>query len=234
MSGLGYRWQITREVLAAPRVSVRLIGPGMPRRVYVTYTGRHPRFKLMARKEWGVAMLELPESMDAYLEGRARQHLRRKRRRALARGFAFREFDSLERVDEMMAIHLSAPARQGSVIDPAYTDRSQVTRFCERNRSFFGVFNDRDELRAYTFAPGLGEAASFHRLLGHADNLVDGVMYLLVSEVIRVWIEQRRSFGQPRWAFYDTFWGAKPGLAEFKRRTGFRPYRVRWEWSEHG
>ena len=29
---------------------------------------------------------------------------------------------------------------------------------------------------------------------------------------------------------YDTFWGAKPGLAYFKRRTGFEAYTVNWVW----
>jgi hypothetical protein len=53
-------------------------------------------------------------------------------------------------------------------------------------------------------------------------------MYLLVSEVIREHIERRGPDGLPIWAMYDTFWGAAPGLAYFKRRFGFAPYTVTW------
>jgi len=206
----------------------------MPRDVYCAYTGRHPRFKVVARKEWGVAMLALPESMDAYLAGRARQHLRRKRRRARSLGFEFRPFDSLDWADDIMNIHTSAPVRQGIPMQPSYTDRANVDRFCERYRTLHGVFSSDGRLRAYTYAPVLGEVGSFHRLLGHADDLRHGIMYLLVSEVIGTYIASKVADGQPSWAMYDTFWGSQPGLAEFKRRLGFAPYRVDWQWSEHG
>jgi hypothetical protein len=54
-----------------------------------------------------------------------------------------------------------------------------------------------------------------------------------VSEVIGVYIAEQAATGAPSWAMYDTLWGAQPGLAEFKRRLGFSPYRVEWRWSEH-
>jgi hypothetical protein len=70
----------------------------------------------------------------------------------------------------------------------------------------------------------------FETLLGYADALEAGVMYLLMSEVIGTTIAERDATGSPEWAMYDTFWGAAPGLAYFKERVGFKPYTVDWAW----
>jgi hypothetical protein len=34
---------------------------------------------------------------------------------------------------------------------------------------------------------------------------------------------------QTRYVFYDTFFGAREGLREFKTRAGFSPHYVRWK-----
>jgi hypothetical protein len=91
------------------------------------------------------------------------------------------------------------------------------------------VLDAQGVLRAYAHAPVVGELGSFNRLLGHASHLDDGIMYLLISAVIESWSVRRADGAGPRWAMYDTFWGARPGLAEHKRRLGFAPHRVTWE-----
>jgi hypothetical protein len=50
-------------------------------------------------------------------------------------------------------------------------------------------------------------------------------MYLLLLEIICRLIEER----EVDYFMYDTFLGAQPGLRDFKRRVGFRPYRARYE-----
>ncbi len=57
-------------------------------------------------------------------------------------------------------------------------------------------------------------------------------MYLLITETIHEIIRVKRTLGYPRWAMYDMYWGARPGLREFKRRLGFRPYRVTWHFRD--
>jgi hypothetical protein len=75
-----------------------------------------------------------------------------------------------------------------------------------------------------------GDSVVISMILGHADALEHGVMYLLVSEVVRATMDTRRPDGSPHWLMYDTFWGAAPGLAYFKQRLGFEPYTVAWSW----
>lgn len=56
-------------------------------------------------------------------------------------------------------------------------------------------------------------------------------MYLLISEVINMLVDlKNKQDTSPKWLMYDTFYGAKPGLTEFKKRLGFKPYRVKWTW----
>jgi hypothetical protein len=70
----------------------------------------------------------------------------------------------------------------------------------------------------------------FSRLLGHSDHLKNGVMYYLVTEVIREMIGRKTQQGAPLWSMYDMMFGASDGLRFFKELLGFKPYKVRWVW----
>lgn len=95
----------------------------------------------------------------------------------------------------------------------------------------YGVFDTEGTLKAYAHVPVCGEVFVFSRLLGHGADLDKGIMYLLISEVIREMINFKQAKGYPCWAMYDTFFGASPGLRYFKERLGFKPYRVKWLWT---
>src|SRR6202041_602355 len=107
-----------------------LFGGPTSRRAYESFTARHPRLRVVARKRWGVAMLALPDSVEEYLKGRSRELVRQKRRRALSRGFSFRQFDASQHVAEVIEINRSAAARQGQPMPRNYLDESSVRRFC--------------------------------------------------------------------------------------------------------
>ena len=49
-------------------------------------------------------------------------------------------------------------------------------------------------------------------------------MYLLVTSLVNYLIAQ----SSVTYLMYDMMFGASDGLALFKRRLGFEPYRVRW------
>jgi hypothetical protein len=177
-------------------------------------------------------MLALPESVEEYLGGRSRELVRQKRRRALSRGFTFRPFDASQHVADVLEVNRSAATRQGQPMLHSYLDEPAVRRFCKAAETMFGVFDAEGRVRAYTYAPVVGESGVFVRLLGHAADLEAGTMYLLISEVIATYIDEKRERGNPRWAMYDTFWGGREGLAYFKKRLGFQPYRIDWVWNE--
>jgi hypothetical protein len=223
------RWERSLTVLRAPRVRIEIYGDPDARAVYQLFTSRHPRFKITTAKRWGVALLRLPDTFDAYLAGCSRLLLRR-RRRAESEGFKYGLVLPLEHLDEIVEINRSAPRRQGRPMTEVYVDRDLVAKTFEANTPVHGILSREGRLRAYAVVIVVGDAYVFSYLLGHADDLGDGIMYLLMSEILRSCIEARRSDGTPTWLMCDTFWGASKGLAFFKERAGFAPHTVDWVW----
>ncbi|MHB8458864.1 MAG: hypothetical protein ACYDAK_11855 [Candidatus Limnocylindrales bacterium] len=197
-------------------------------RIHRSFTAPHRLFRFTAAKRWGVALVRLPDSFTAYLAGGSKALLRQKRRLAEARGHSYAVVDTASHAEEILEINRSTTTRQGRPMPASYVDRDTVLATIAERPTTHGVFDGEGRLRAYAWVPIVGDLILFERLLGHAVDIESGTMYLLVSEVIRYHIEQRGIDGAPRWAMYDTFWGANPGLAYFKRRLGFEPYAVDW------
>jgi hypothetical protein len=231
LEGLAARWERTRVVLRAPRVRIEVFGDAEAESVYRAFTARHRRFKVTSAKRWGVALLALPASGDAYLASVSRL-VRRQRTKALSLGYRHVEVPPGDRVDQILAVNRSVPSRQGRPMDSIYTERERVIASIGARPMIHAVVDRDGTLQAYADVLDIGGAFTFSYLIGHADHLADGIMYLLVAEIVRSCIAGRRPDGTPAWLMVDTFWGASPGLASFKERTGFRPYTVDWRWVE--
>ena len=202
--------------------------------IFNSFTKPHPRYKLIQNKRWGIGLISLPDHFQEYLKGKNKQVLRTNRRRAISLGFRFDSCKPLEHVDEILSINTSVQIRQGSPMNPDYLSVERLREFFEDKPMIYGVFNADGVLRTYAHTPISGELFIFSRLLGHAEDLDKGIMYLLMSEVIRQMIERKLKHGAPSWAMYDTFFGGLPGLRYFKERLGFKPYKVRWLWKPEG
>lgn len=225
------RWDRTRSVIRAPRVRISIQGDDEAYAAYRTFTARHPRVLVTERKRWGVALLAVPDTFDEYLAGHSRQLLRQKRRLAEKAGFRYASVAPQDHLEDILGINRSAPSRQGHPMSERYLDPELVGRMFVGRSTIPGIVDADGRLRAYLVGLDLGEVYVFSNILGHADDLERGVMYLLVSEVVRARIDARRTVGQPTWVMYDTFWGASAGLAYFKERVGFHPYTVDWRWA---
>ena len=225
------RWRRTRTVLQAPRVEIEVHGDEDVLRIYRAFTARHRRFKVTSAKRWGVALLRLPPTANEYFKTVSRQ-ARRNRVKAVEAGYRYVEVAPLDHVDEILEINQSAPSRQGRPMDSLYVERAEVEAAFGRRPKIHGIVDASGRLRAYADLYDIGGAYTFAYLIGHADDLPHGIMYLLMGEIVRACIEARRSDGSPTWLMADTFWGASPGLAYFKDRTGFRPFTVTWVWSD--
>jgi hypothetical protein len=225
------RLERTIRVVRAPRVLVNVYGDEEVRTVYRIFTAPHPRFPLTAAKRWGVALLGLPDTFDQYLAGRSRTVVRQKRRLAEKQGYRYGVVSPARYLDQILEINTSAPVRQGRPMPQSDLDPTEVAQTLERTSAIHGVFDSTGRVRAYAVMPVIGDAVVVSVILGHADHLEHGVMYLLVSEAIRSFIEVRDTNGAPSWVMYDTIWGAPRGLAYFKARLGFKPYTVDWKWS---
>lgn len=222
------------ELYRLPRVRIEMSGDERCRLLYETFTQRHRRWRFLQNKAWGVAALRVPDDFDAYYGDPRRSHLRKQVNRARRAGYTFGQFEPLEHLPEIMSIHRSSGQRQGRPMHPDYLDEAKVREFFNASDEVFGVFDSRGMVRAYRGLRTCGPVACGERVLGHADHLDRGIMYLLFAELIRGLCAARVASGQPDWLVYDMFSGASPGMRQFKQWIGFEPYRVSWRWRDAG
>jgi hypothetical protein len=223
-------WWIPNEILRLPEATIRMFGDEHSKNIFTNFTQPHPKYKFIQNKRWGVALLPLPSQFEEYLK--KNELLRRKRRRSLDFGLRFDTLDPSQHLDEILAINRSVQFRQGAFMESSYLNMEQLTLWATYKPLIYGVFDTNGVLSAYTHTPVCGEVFIFSRLLGHGNDLDKGIMYFMISEVIRQMIECRAKQGVPLWAMYDTFFGAGPGLRFFKERLGFKPHKVRWVWED--
>jgi hypothetical protein len=225
-------FRILNELRALPAVTIRMSGGNSLKTFYDGYTARHPRYKLIQRKRWGVALIPLQDSFDDYLRGKTKEFLRRNRRRCAALGYQFATVNPLEYLDQILDVNTSKAVRQGLPMDASYAERHRlVEQYSARRHEFYAALNSEGVLRAYVDAQVVGDVCILVRLLGHGDDLRTGIMSFCVSEVVREMIRRKGQTGQPLWVEYGTMFGASEGLRRFKEDLGFKPYKVRWVWS---
>lgn len=222
--------EVVRAWRSLPEVEIRMWGGPHERWVFERFVRPHPLLPVLGRKELGVALIRIPERPSALLEGPARRHLRSKARRAREAGYAFGPLDALAELEAIRRINLSSETRQGGRLPEVYSDRALLQRWAAQPGSHYGVRAPCGTLAAYVYVRRIGEVAILDTLLGHANALPDGVMYLLVQETLTT-LAAAPAQARPRWVMYDTWIGASEGLRTFKQRIGCEPYRVRWRWS---
>ncbi len=166
-------------------------------RHYRYFNRLHRKYFFIRNKSWGVALIQLPDSFDDYLKGKEKQALRTNRNHALKDGFRFDIFTPSDYVKDILEINMSAPLRQGRPMNEGYLEEHKVVAWANSLQQIFGVFNKEGHLRAYAKVPVCGEIAIFARLLGHYDDLEKGVMYLLISEIVKKCIEMKHKNGNP-------------------------------------
>jgi len=190
---------------------------------YANFTRPHPRYKVFRNKAMGIALVDIAGFGNAasYLDTvRQRGHAGPQSRKALARGYRLRRIDRNAHLDELHAIHTSCAERQGRPIDGAYL---RMRHYPEQPHcACYGAFDAGGRLTAYCNVARFGNFVATDQLMGYKNG--DGAMYLLLAHIICALIEER----QVAWFMYDSYLGAQPGLRDFKRRLGFRPYRVRY------
>jgi hypothetical protein len=226
------RWHLSQLplVLLLPKACITLFGGSECQSFYQNFTRPHQRYKIIKNKCWGIALLPLPNSFEEYLAGGSKVSLRRKRRKCLVSGFQFVQVDPLKHLQEIRAVNISLPVRQGRPLPVSYTDTALLRSYFESRPTVYAVLNRTGVLKAYIDAPIVGDVCILSRIMGHGEDLHKGIMYFCVSEVIRHMIQEKARHGRPHWVMYDTFFGAL-GMQSFKKRLGFAPYRTRWRWS---
>lgn len=225
-------WRKAHRLVDGERVQIFMWGDATIRGIFKEWTAPHPRVPLIGKKEIGAALISLPAVADSFMIGAAYADARRKARRAEKAGFVVRSCKASDHKDAILAINRSALVRQGRSIWEDLLAEQEVHAYCEQPLNCHGVFDAAGHLRGYVQWANAGEAVVFCRLMGHADHLKSGMMFLLVAEIVRHAIGESRRPGGPRWLQYSMYWDGTDGMRRFKREMGFRPYRVTWRWRE--
>ena len=207
---------------AAHLVFERAMEPGSVPATYRYYTKPHPTYKIIEHKRWGAALIDLQqfETLEHYLE-----HIKGRNggawhaRRARTRGYTLAEIDRNAFVDAIHDINTASEQRQGRAMDAAYTDKRTAYEQLS-NFNYLGVLDANGKLMAYADLGHYGNFSAFSRLIGYRNN--DGVMHMLVVDVVTRLLREKKV----RYLMYDTFFGALPGLQQFKTILGFTPYRA--------
>jgi hypothetical protein len=218
------------RLLRRERITIRLFGDEYCFDTYRTFTARHPKLPLFQRKSFGVALRDLQVPFEGIFSGPKYAYFRRRVRRAERLGYRVKRIDPNHYLNQIMRINASSATRQGSWMRGEYLDERKVAAYNAMPGLWYGVLESQGDLQAYCHLPIVGDCCCYSRILGDAETLGDGIMYLLVHYTIGEMHHIRGNRGFPRWVMYDMFLGGLEGLKEFKRRAGFCPERVTWIW----
>jgi hypothetical protein len=203
--------------------------PDDVRETHRRFTSPHPKYKIFGHKQLGVALIDLrrlagapADTLDCITGQTGAAAFVTKARR---RGYVLAEIDRNEHVDAIHDINTSVPVRQGRPMDPGYREK-KLHYEKQPNFRYFGMFSKQHKLVAYCNIGRYGNFAAFSQLIGYRNN--DGVMHLLVIEIVSLLLAELKAGSGPEFLMYDTFFGAQPGLRQFKSMLGFTPYRARY------
>ena len=200
----------------------------LPDKLYAQFMTPHPKIKGRGRYEVGCSILVLPKTYDEYW-GHVGYYTRRKVRKAEKEGYVFERIDRNKYLDDIFAINTSADERQGRPMTEAY--RRKVEPYpplpeysCPQHQyRTYGVLRE-GHLYAYIWVYQVGELWWLSTLLGHAEHLSNGIMFLLMTGAIQDLMEASRV----KYAMYTEHLSGSDGLRFFKEQLGFQPYTVRW------
>ena len=151
-------------------------------------------------------------------------------RKAMRRGYVFKEIDRNHFIDDIYEVNISAPVRQGRKMSSNYLQK-QLKYDNKENYRYFAVLTNEGKLVSYCNIGFYGEFVLINALLGHKKYLNDGIMYLMMIELNKLIFNEYKPKGY-KYIMYDTFFGASDGLKKFKKKLGYKPYKVKWLWKD--
>jgi hypothetical protein len=167
----------------------------------------------------------MPSSLD---EWRVEHRTARKRAdRAVRLGYRFAPVDRSLYDEDIYQINTSKVERQGRPMTVGYRERVSYLPLehfpCPRHAiRTYGVLSGRT-LVAYLWLYRSGDLALVSSILGHADHLDDGIMFLLFQGVV----SHERLHGG--YFVYNRHDSGQDGLRWWKERVGFQATGVEWE-----
>lgn len=196
---------------------------------YMLFSKPHSKFPLISSKTLGVALLPVPDDINAYIDSiNGKNSAAYYARKAERRGYVIKEIDRNQYADDIFELRTSKPERQGRPIPERFRQKKSVFNNLIPNYHHWGVIDGHGKLAACSWVASYNEVSIISMLMGHADHLNNGVMYQLVVHIIKHAAEMKKSGSPVKYIMYDSFFGATSGMIMFKQKLGFKPYRVKW------
>ena len=158
------------------------------------------------------------------------EHKTARKRAAKCRdlGYRFRLVKRHRRADEIYAINTSKAVRQKRPMSAGYLQPPSTTPDlhypCRRHGIHaYGVEDSAATLVAYLWLYRAGQLALVSQILGHADHLDNGIMFLLWEGMVTV-----ESWDPDGFIVYNRHDSGTPGLRFYKERVGLEETAVRW------
>ena len=171
----------------------------------------------------GASVMPLEVKAGAWLE--AHRTARKRSAQAEKLGYTFATIDRQVFADDIYDINTSTDRRQGRPMSPGYQQQPVYgpnPMTCPMHHVYTYGVHDDDQLRAYLWLYRSGELAMVSSILGHADYLADGIMYLLYRGMLE---EQLKLGGM---VFYNLWNSGTDGLRWFKECVGLAEGDVEW------
>lgn len=174
----------------------------------------------------GASIMRLPTNIEQHLT--EHRTFRKRVLRARRKGYHVRAIEPKDHYGEILAINRSTPERQGRAMSESYTRLTPTSSTMKRyacdthNVVMYGVLSEHDRLVGYATMYRCGELLHVSQFLGHASFLDDGIMYLILAEIMR------EHEDRPGVLFYNRHDSGTDGLRFFKERIGLRAGDVTW------
>lgn len=221
---LSIKYNTIKQIFTLPKISLYLDGA---QEQFKFYNQLHPKYKIIKRKTLGVCLVDLRafESHEEYLKTiNGKNSAAYYARKAQKRGYSFQQINRNDFIDQIYEINTSAEIRQGIPMLREFTNK--VEHFPdERHYRYYGVLDKEGILRSYCWSVVSGQVMIVDTLLGHKKFLNDGIMYLLLTNIVKESMKIRNVTH----LMYDMYFGGQKGLKMFKTKLGFQPYHVKWK-----
>jgi len=174
-----------------------------------------------------MSVMRIPADVVEWRAGR--KTARKAADRAERRGYTFHRIQRHLHNDEIYAINISKPQRQGRPMSNGYRQPvafSPLPHYpCDRHAiRTYGVNDPYGTLVAYLWLYRAGDLALVSSILGHADHEDNEIMYLLWQGMVG-----SEAFVDPDgFIVYNVHSSGTPGLRFKKERYGLHETRVEW------
>ncbi len=172
------------------------------------------------------SVMPIPDTLAEWRDEHRTARKRAKKCREL--GYRFTVTERHKYADDIHAINTSMPVRQKRPMSAGYSQRPSDTPDpswpCPRHGVHaYGVLSPGGSLVAYLWLYRAGQLALVSQILGHADHLENGIMYLLWSGMIGY-----ESIDPDGSVVYNRHDSGTPGLRFYKERVGLEETEVAW------